>query len=101
MAAICSIIARRLHPVDYEYRRWTILAVVTVIFASFAYFRPVFALTWDFYLSLAFRLALRVGYWRLLFSARETAMAELASTYQSWALEHSTPVDALQKSHLA
>lgn len=53
MAAICSIIARRLHPVDYEYRRWTILAVVTVIFASFAYFRPVLALTWDLLFSLA------------------------------------------------
>ncbi len=53
MAFICAFIARKLYPVVYEYRRWTILVTTTLCFAGAAYVRPNLYFFWDLMYSLA------------------------------------------------
>jgi O-antigen/teichoic acid export membrane protein len=52
MAIMGAIMAYSLYPVPYEYRRWIILVITTLLFVGMDYQRPSLALTWDIVYSL-------------------------------------------------
>lgn len=47
MAIVCSFIACKLYPIQYEYRRWIVLVTTTVIMTMIVYFRPELPTVWD------------------------------------------------------
>lgn len=52
MASICLFIARKLYPVNYEYRRWIVLVITTILLVVLVYIRPNLSIGWDLMYSM-------------------------------------------------